>query len=492
MFVRTRCCSSCSVVVLVVAVAGSSRSSCLIVAAGRDRRQRQVPARARTRPTSTCATASATTLSTLQEGIAGVRVIQAFGREDVRGRALRRDATRRSTTPTCDDGADLGAGTSRSSSSPASATTRSIVGVGGWLVAPATSSRSARSPPSCCYLDQPVRAGAAAQPAVQHRAVGRRRAATSCSACSTPPSTSPSGRAPSTCPPTGAIEVDDVVVRVRRRPTPVLARRRRSTIAPGERLALVGPDRRRQVDAGQADRPPLRPDRGRGHASAASTCATRRCASLRERIVVVPQEGFLFDGTIRDNVRIGRAGRHRRRGRRRARRASASRERFAALPEGLDTEVRERGLAAVGRREAARVAGPGRAGRPGGARARRGDVEPRPRHRGRSSSAALERADGGPHRRRRRPPPVDRRAGRPGRRGRRRPARRARHPRRARRPPRRPLYADMYASWAVAGSPPRDRGAGTPSKTPVCAPNLEESDADRNVDEGDDTSARSR
>ena len=56
----------------------------------------------------------------------------------------------------------------------------------------------------------------------------------------------------------------------------------------------------------------------------------------------MPQEGFLFDGTIRDNVRIGRAdatddevdaaldaiGVH---------------ERFAALPEGLDTEVRERG-----------------------------------------------------------------------------------------------------------------------------------------------------
>ena len=28
--------------------------------------------------------------------------------------------------------------------------------------------------------------------------------------------------------------------------------------------------------------------------------------SLRQRIVVVPQEGFLFTGTVRDNVRIGR------------------------------------------------------------------------------------------------------------------------------------------------------------------------------------------
>jgi ATP-binding cassette, subfamily B, bacterial len=64
--------------------------------------------------------------------------------------------------------------------------------------------------------------------------------------------------------------------------------------------------------------------------------------SLRERIAVVPQEGYLFTGTIRENVRIGRpeatdeevdA----------ALDALGVRDRFAALPEGLDTEVRERG-----------------------------------------------------------------------------------------------------------------------------------------------------
>jgi ATP-binding cassette, subfamily B, bacterial len=68
--------------------------------------------------------------------------------------------------------------------------------------------------------------------------------------------------------------------------------------------------------------------------------ATQR--SLRERVVVVPQEGFLFNGTILDNVRLARAG------------ASDAevldaldaigvRERFASLPDGLATEVRERG-----------------------------------------------------------------------------------------------------------------------------------------------------
>jgi ATP-binding cassette, subfamily B, bacterial len=64
--------------------------------------------------------------------------------------------------------------------------------------------------------------------------------------------------------------------------------------------------------------------------------------SLRERIVVVPQEGFLFAGTVRDNIRIGRAD------------ATDPEieaavdalglgDRFDALPDGLDTEVRERG-----------------------------------------------------------------------------------------------------------------------------------------------------
>ena len=31
-------------------------------------------------------------------------------------------------------------------------------------------------------------------------------------------------------------------------------------------------------------------------------------SSLRERIVVVPQEGFLFGGTVLDNIRIARPG----------------------------------------------------------------------------------------------------------------------------------------------------------------------------------------
>src|SRR5439155_15049153 len=64
--------------------------------------------------------------------------------------------------------------------------------------------------------------------------------------------------------------------------------------------------------------------------------------SLRERIIVVPQEGFMFAGTVRDNIRVGRPD---------ATDAEVEAavdalgvlDRFDALPDGLDTEVRERG-----------------------------------------------------------------------------------------------------------------------------------------------------
>ena len=67
-----------------------------------------------------------------------------------------------------------------------------------------------------------------------------------------------------------------------------------------------------------------------------------RFASLRRRLVLVPQDGFLFDGTIADNVAHGRPGLT----------AAALRRAFDdlglddwldALPDGLDTRVGERG-----------------------------------------------------------------------------------------------------------------------------------------------------
>lgn len=112
-------------------------------------------------------------------------------------------------------------------------------------------------------------------------------------------------------------------------------------ITPGERLALVGP-----TGAGKSTLAKLVArlyDPTEGDITFAGVdLRDATLASLRQRITVVPQEGFLFAGSIRDNVRVGRSD---------ATDAEVEaaldaigvRERFAALPEGLDTQVRERG-----------------------------------------------------------------------------------------------------------------------------------------------------
>jgi ATP-binding cassette subfamily B protein len=65
--------------------------------------------------------------------------------------------------------------------------------------------------------------------------------------------------------------------------------------------------------------------------------------SLRAQLGVVPQEGFLFSGTIRENIAFGRPAAtdedvHE------AARAVGAHEFISALPAGYDTEVGERGI----------------------------------------------------------------------------------------------------------------------------------------------------
>jgi ATP-binding cassette subfamily B protein len=112
-------------------------------------------------------------------------------------------------------------------------------------------------------------------------------------------------------------------------------------IAAGERLALVGP-----TGAGKSTLAKLISrlhDPTEGTISLAGIpLGGATLDSLRRRIVVVPQEGFMFNGTIADNLRLARPS------------ASeddlwgaidriGARHRFASLPDGLETEVRERG-----------------------------------------------------------------------------------------------------------------------------------------------------
>ncbi len=113
------------------------------------------------------------------------------------------------------------------------------------------------------------------------------------------------------------------------------------SVTNGERLALVGP-----TGAGKSTLAKLLarlydPTSGR----VTFDDVDLRLASLRSlrgRVVVVPQEGFLFSGTVRENIRIARPGATD------ADVAAALRsigvlDRFMEFAEGLDTEVRERG-----------------------------------------------------------------------------------------------------------------------------------------------------
>lgn len=113
------------------------------------------------------------------------------------------------------------------------------------------------------------------------------------------------------------------------------------TVAAGERLALVGP-----TGAGKSSLAKLMarlydPDSGTVSFGGIDL-RQASLASLRHRVVVVPQEGFLFDGTIADNLRLARSGASDDEIRQ-ALRAIDALERFEAFPDGLDTQVRERG-----------------------------------------------------------------------------------------------------------------------------------------------------
>ncbi len=112
-------------------------------------------------------------------------------------------------------------------------------------------------------------------------------------------------------------------------------------VGAGERLALVGPTGAGKSTVAKLMSRLYDPDHGVVSFGEVDL-RDATLDSLRERIVVVPQEGFLFDGTIADNLRIARpdatddevcA----------ALDAIGVLERFEDFPDGLATAVRERG-----------------------------------------------------------------------------------------------------------------------------------------------------
>jgi ATP-binding cassette subfamily B protein len=114
------------------------------------------------------------------------------------------------------------------------------------------------------------------------------------------------------------------------------------TIEPGEHIALVG-----ATGAGKSTLAKLivrayDPDEGTISFSGIDL-REARLDSLRERIMFVPQEGHLFSGSLADNVRLAEPAASGDEVREALRRIGAL-ERFEALPDGLATDVRSRGV----------------------------------------------------------------------------------------------------------------------------------------------------
>lgn len=277
------------------------------------------------------------TLSQLQEGISGVRVVQAFAREDVQTSRFEQhnrqlyDAHMRSVKisawylPVIEI-AGLG-------------TTALAVGVGGWWVhqGDLTIGTVTFFVLTLSNLFEPIQQLSQLFNMVQSAGAGLQKLYglldTEVDVPERPGAVDVPAR--------GAIEVRGVGFHYASDPdTPVL-RGVDLTVHPGERLALVGP-----TGAGKSTLAKLIVrfyDPTEGSVSIGGLdVRDATLSSLRRTMVVVPQEGFLFNGTLMENVRLARPdatddqivdAMH----------SIGILHRFAVLADGLHTEVRERG-----------------------------------------------------------------------------------------------------------------------------------------------------
>lgn len=275
-------------------------------------------------------------LSALQEGITGVRVIQAYAREDEQirrfeesNRALFRSHMYSVKVSTWYFGLIEFAGIASSAL---------IVGVGGWLVHRGTVSLGTvvafvlllanlfDPVQQLSQLYNTLQSAAAAL----HKLFGILDAEPDVAESPTP----------TPLPAVGDVDVRNITFSYAGASQPALSGVSVSLTA-GTRLALVGP-----TGAGKSTLAKLMarlydPQEGQVLFGGVDL-RQASMEDLRRRIVVIPQEGFLFDGSVRDNLLIARPDATEQMLLTALDNLGLS-ERFESLPEGLDTQVRERG-----------------------------------------------------------------------------------------------------------------------------------------------------
>lgn len=276
-----------------------------------------------------------TTLTSLQEGISGVRIVQAFAREEVEADRFAQTNDRLYRTHM--DSVRVAAWYLPIVEFSSAITTALALGVGGWMVREGQISlgtvaafvlilQSLFTPvQQLSQLFNLVQSATAAL----HKLFGLLDEPIDVA--------DPADPTPLQGP--GAIELRDVHFSYPDG-TPVLDGLD-LTIAPGERIAFVGPTGAGKSTVAKLVARFYDPTDGAVLIDGIDLRSTGH-DSLRERIVVVPQEGFLFSGTIADNIRIAKPSASDAQIRGAIERIGAGAV-FAQLPEGLGTEVQERG-----------------------------------------------------------------------------------------------------------------------------------------------------
>ncbi len=276
------------------------------------------------------------TLSALQEGISGVRLVQAFGREQLQARQFSR--TNQDLLQSHMDSVKVAAWYLPIIEFAATGTTALTIGVGGYLSHQGTLTIGTVIAFILLLqgLFEPVQQLSQLFNLVQSATASLDKLF----GLLDEDIDLVEPTRPEVFPASGAIEVSNLGFTYHGSDEPVLAGID-LTIGEGERIALVGP-----TGAGKSTLAKLiarlyDPTVGSIRFGGVDL-RDGSVHELRRRVLVVPQEGYLFDGTIADNIRIASPDVDDDEVRRALERIGMW-ERIEALPNGLATEVQERG-----------------------------------------------------------------------------------------------------------------------------------------------------